>query len=172
MNESRICESANGECASHSPFAIRHSLFAICQEQGQTIIEFVLTLPLLLLVVYIIAIAGWHWWTQVTVSTAVHDGVQAAARTPPGGYPLVEGRREAEGILYAALGRSATPYRDNLRLHLVPQRRGVYGELEYSHTAFLLGRMTEKASSFQRAEQFYGGGPIGGTWEGEYMPWE
>lgn len=141
-------------------------------EQGQTIIEFVLSLPLLLLVVYIIAVAGWHWWTQVTVATAVHDGVARAARTEFTGFPLIEGRRKAVGILQAALGRSAEPYCENLRLHLVPQRRGVYGELEYSHNAFLLGRMTERASSFQRAEQFYGGGPIGGTWEGVYLLWE
>jgi hypothetical protein len=133
------------------------------QEEGQGILEFILTLPVWLLLVWMIWSFALHWWMQVSAATAVHDGVAAAAQ----GGTLAEGRRRAEHLLEASLGAQGAGLRERLLLQRVPSHRSVYGSAAASWRSPLsywgFPEMPVAASSFQRDERFYGGAPDG--WE-------
>ena len=126
-------------------------------------IEFILTLPVWLLLAWMIWSFALHWWMQVSTATAVHDGVAAVAQEGT----LAEGYRRAERVLEASLGALGAGLRESLHLQRIPSHRSVYGRAAASWRSPLsywgFPDMPVAASSFQRDERFYGGAPDG--WE-------
>lgn len=128
--------------------------------RGQGLIEWTVTLPLFLLLCAGIVFYAWAWWNQVSAAAAIHDGVYVAAiqRGDMGaGYGRI---RE---MLNASVGNFSNQY--SVRLTRQSGMRSVSGELSNPNSVKLpfLGRMlfNIRASSFQRAERFYGGPPQG-----------
>jgi len=132
-------------------------------EEGQGMVEFLLTLPVWLLLAWLIWSFALHWWMQVSTATAVHDGVSVVAQG--GGLP--EGRQRAQRVLQAALGTLGDGLQESLHLQRVATHRSVYGRAGTAWRSPLrywgFPDLMVGASSFQRDERFYGGAPDG--WE-------
>lgn len=129
-------------------------------QRGQGLLEWTVALPLFLLLCAGIAFYAWTWWNQVSAAAAIHDGVYIAAikRGDMGaGYGRI---RE---MLNASVGSFSDQY--SIRLTQSGGMRSVSGEISNPHSVKLpfLGRrlFNIRASSFQRAERFYGGPPQG-----------
>ena len=129
-------------------------------QRGQGLLEWTVTLPLFLVLCVGIAFYAWTWWNQVTAAAAIHDGVYAAAVK---GGNLSAGYGRVQEMLGASVGNFSRGY--TVQLSRTGGTRSVYGELSNPDAVQLpfLGRMLFgiRASSFQRAERFYGGPPQG-----------
>ena len=129
-------------------------------QRGQGLIEWTVALPLFLLLCAGIAFYAWTWWNQVTAAAAIHDGVYVAAIRRG---DMSAGYGRIREMLNASVGDFSNQY--SVRLTRQGGMRSVSGELSNSNSVKLpfLGRMlfNIRASSFQRAERFYGGPPQG-----------
>ena len=129
-------------------------------EAGQAYLEFVVVFGCLAALAMFLAVFGWHWWTQVTAATAIHDATTLAA---------VDGGDRAAGydamrrLLGAALGGAAGQFEGKYAIFYVPAWRsavGSIGDVQAVSVPFLGGGvLTIKAASVQRTERFYGGAP-------------
>ena len=132
-------------------------------EEGGGYVEFLITLPLFMLLVLLVWSFALYWWMQVSAATAIHDGVRVAAQ----GGTIVQGRTRAYERLEAALGKLAEPIEEKLYIIRLPALRSVRGGVEYTYHSplryFGFPGFQVKATSFQREERFYGGRP--GKWE-------
>ena len=132
-------------------------------ERGQGMIEFIITLPVWTLLIWMLWSYAMHWWMQVTAATAVHDGVAVIAQ----GGTIPQGRKEAGKIIDAAVGRMGSGIKEHLWLQRVPSHRSVIGEVDAEWRSPLsywgFPAMPVSARSFQREERFYGGAPY--AWE-------
>lgn len=128
--------------------------------RGQVLIEWVVALPAFLVLCAGIAFYAWTWWNQTTAATAIHDGTYVAAVR---GGNTGAGYGRAQEMLNAAVGGFADRY--TVRLTRAGGQRSMSGAISNPSTVRLpfLGTMLFgiRASSFQRAEQFYGGPPRG-----------
>jgi hypothetical protein len=133
------------------------------REAGQGMLEFILTLPVFVLLTWMIFSYAMHWWMQVTAATAVHDGVAVIAQ----GRTIPQGRREAGKLIDASLGRMGEGLKERLWLERLPSHRSVIGGLSATWRSPLsywgFPAMPVSARSFQRDERFYGGAPY--AWE-------
>ena len=130
------------------------------REAGQAYLEFVVVLSALVALALFLAVFGWHWWTQVTAATAIHDAVHAAA---------VEGGSRAEGFhtmqrrLNAALGGTAGQFDGKVSILYLPDWRSTVGWVSDVRPVALpflgSGVLTVRAASLQRTERFYAGPP-------------
>lgn len=129
-------------------------------QRGQGLIEWTVALPLFLLLCAGIAFYAWTWWNQVSAAAAIHDGVYVAA-IKHGDMGAGYGRIQT--MLKASVGNFSNQY--SVRLAQQGGMRSVSGEISNPNSIKLpfLGRMlfNIRASSFQRAERFYGGPPQG-----------
>jgi hypothetical protein len=135
------------------------------RDAGQAYLEFVVVLSALVALALFLAVFGWHWWTQVTVATAIHDAVYAAA---------VEGGSRAEGFhimqrrLNAALGgipayAGTKQFDGKVSILYLPDWRSTVGWVSDVRPVALpflgSGVLTVRAASLQRTERFYAGPP-------------
>ena len=132
-------------------------------ERGQGMLEFVVTLPLWLLLATMVWSFALYWWMQVSAATAVHDGVGVVAQ----GGAVHQGRGRAAQVLDAALGPMGEGLKRALWVRHLPAHRSVVGGLSASWQSPLrywgFPDMHISARSFQRDERFYGGAPD--VWE-------
>jgi len=132
-------------------------------EEGQGMIELLMTLPLWLLLTWMIWSFALYWWMQVSAATAVHDGVGVVAQ----GGTIPQGKARAGEILESALGPMGESLMERLWMEHLGSHRSVIGGVNASWRSPLsywgFPRMTISARSFQRDERFYGGAPY--AWE-------
>ena len=130
------------------------------REAGQAYLEFVVVLSALVALALFLAVFGWHWWTQVTAATAIHDAVYAAAIE---GGSRAEGYRTMRGLLNAALGGTAGQFDGKVSILYLPDWRSTVGWVSDVRTVALPflgeGVLTVRAASVQRTERFYAGPP-------------
>ena len=130
------------------------------REAGQAYLEFVVVLSALVALALFLAVFGWHWWTQVTAATAIHDAVYAAAIE---GGSRAEGYRTMRGLLNAALGGTAGQFAGKVSILYLPDWRSTVGWVSDVRTVALPflggGVLTVRAASVQRTERFYAGPP-------------
>jgi Flp pilus assembly protein TadG len=124
----------------------------VSDQSGQGALEFIVTLPLYLLLFLLVLWFGLYMWMQIVASVALHDGVRVTAETGS----AAQGYARARSIMEAGLGGlSAGP--------VSTSSRGVLGRVDYAWRTELAGLGIEplraRASSFARLEQFYGGPP-------------
>ena len=128
--------------------------------RGQDMIEWIIGLPLFLLLCGAIAFFAWLWWNQTTAAIAIHDGVYYSAQR---GGNIGAGMTRTHQLLGAALGRASEHYQISIAED--PSSRSMIGHLTSSDVMGIpfLGRLplNIRASSWQRLEQFYGGPPRG-----------
>ncbi len=128
-------------------------------EAGQGALEFIVTVPLYLLLFALIFWFGLYMWMQIVSSTALHDGVRAAAQT--GDVNL--GYARARALMSAGLGGLARGPMSAMVIYQDPATRSVRGRLDYSWRTELIGfgvpPLRARASSYMRREIFYGGPP-------------
>ncbi len=128
---------------------------------GQGTLEFIVTIPLYLLLFFLVLYFGIYMWMQIVSSVALHDGVRVTAETGNVG----QGYARAQTILRAGLGGLALGPESGLTLAVAPAARGVRGRIDYSWRTELVGfgltPLRVRASSFARMERFYGGPPGG-----------
>ncbi len=133
----------------------------LTDRKGQGALEFVATLPLYLLLFFLVLYGGLYMWIQIISATALHDGVRAAAET--GNVRL--GYARAQTLMRSGLGGLSTGPESTLVIYVNPGLRGVQGRIDYAWRTELLGFGLEplrvRASSFARLERFYGGPPGG-----------
>lgn len=131
--------------------------------RGQDMIEWVIGLPLFLLLCGALAFYAWQWWNQTTAAAAIHDGTYLAAQR---GGSLGAGLARTQQMLDVALGASASRYR--ISLYPDAATRSVIGQISNDDALRIpfLGTLplNIRASSYQRWEQFYGGPPEDGWW--------
>lgn len=129
-------------------------------EQGQAYIEFIIVLPLMIILFYFVGVQAWWWWNQTTAAVAIHDGTAAMGHH---GGSLAEGHAEVREALTAALGGVASEYAGTYRLVDLPAMRATTGYIRNETVVdipYVGSRLfTVEARSFQRREQFYGGPP-------------
>lgn len=129
-------------------------------QRGQGLMEWTVALPLFLLLCLSIAFYAWTWWNQVTAAAAIHDGVYVAAIK---GGDIGAGYGRVQTMLNASVGNFSNQY--SVRFLQQGGTKSVLGEITNPNSVQLpfLGRMlfNVRASSFQRAERFYGGPPKG-----------
>lgn len=128
--------------------------------RGQGLLEWTVALPLFLLLCVGIAFYAWTWWNQTTAATAIHDGTYVAAIK---GGDTGAGYERVQQILNSSVGSFSGQY--TTHLGQVGGMRSVSGTISNPSAVKLpfLGTMLFgiRASSFQRAEKFYGGLPTG-----------
>jgi hypothetical protein len=126
-------------------------------------VEFLLTLPVFMLLVWMIWSFAMHWWMQVSAATAVHDAVQVIAQ----GGTIAQGQHKAENELEAALGPLGKSLSEQIWMERLHSHRSVMGGVSASWRSPLsywgFPEMPISARSFQRNERFYGGAPY--AWE-------
>ena len=126
---------------------------------GQGSLEFIVTLPLYLLLFLLILYFALYLWMQIVSSVALHDGVRVTAETGS----AAQGYARAQTILRAGLGGLARGPESTLAIHVNPAARGAQGRIDYAWRTELLGFGIEplrvRASSYARLERFYGGPP-------------
>jgi len=126
---------------------------------GQAALEFVATLPLYLLLFFLVLYFGLYMWMQIISSVALHDGVRVTAETGN----VAAGYARARMLMEAGLGGLASGPENTLVITVNPAARGVQGRIDYSWRTELVGfgitPLRVKASSFARMERFYGGPP-------------
>ena len=139
---------------------LKHGLRLNADQRGQGFLEWTVSFPLFLLLCVGIAFYAWTWWNQVTAAAAIHDGVYLAAIK---GGDVNAGYGRVQTMLHSSVGTFSERY--TVQLSRTGGTRSVYGELVNPDAVRLpyLGRMLFgiRASSFQRAERFYGGPPQG-----------
>jgi Flp pilus assembly protein TadG len=140
---------------------IRHGLRGFHRDmRGQDMLEWVIGLPLFLLLCGAIAFYGWLWWNQTTAAIAIHDGAYLAAQR---GGNTGAGFDRTMRILNAALGKASGNYR--ISIYEDETTRSVIGNIYNNDIMRIpyIGRMplNIRAGSYQRWEQFYGGPPAG-----------
>lgn len=132
-------------------------------EKGQGMIEFLMTLPVWMLLIWMIWSYAIHWWMQVSAATAVHDGVAIVAQ----GGTAAQGKERAGEILDSSLGPLGEGLADQVWIEPLPSHRSVIGGVSASWRSPLsywgFPEMQVSARSFQRDERFYGGAPH--AWE-------
>lgn len=132
----------------------------LCDLRGQGLVEWTVALPVFLMLCAGIAFYAWTWWNQTSAATAIHDGTYAAAIQ---GGNTGTGYGRIRSMLNASVGNFTGSY--TIRLSKVGGMRSVSGAISNPSAITLpfLGRMLFgiRASSFQRAERFYGGPPHG-----------
>ena len=130
------------------------------REAGQAYLEFVVVLGAMVALALFVAVFGWHWWTQVTAATAIHDAVYAAAIQ---GGSRAEGHQVMRGLLNAALGGTAHQFDGKVVIRYLPDWRATVGWVNDVRPVALPflgdGMLTVRAASLQRTERFYGGPP-------------
>jgi len=140
--------------------ALARLLRGLLREDGQTILEWTVVLPLFMAISAGIIFYAWLWWNQVTAATAIHDAVYLAARH---GGDIAEARERIEELLNAALGGYAEGF--SYEITPDPATRSVSGTIRREKVVDLpfLGEFlfSVKASSFQRLERFWAGPPSG-----------
>jgi len=128
--------------------------------RGQDVVEFIITLPGFLLLILLIALVVWLWYSQGTAAVAINRATLEAAQ---GGVEEALGL--LRGDLRAALGGTADIY--DCRIVHLPEMRATAGDISASRRVCLpfLGCLdfTVRARSLWRRERFYGGPP--GEWE-------
>lgn len=138
----------------------RHAPSFLRDTRGQGLLEWTVALPAFLVLAVGIAFYAWTWWNQTTAATAIHDGTYVAAIK---GGDLGAGYGRIRQMLNVSVGRFSDSY--SVRLARTGGTRSIAGDISNPRTVRLpfLGRMAFgiRASSFQRAEQFYGGPPRG-----------
>ena len=129
-------------------------------EQGQDLVEWVVGLPVFMILCAGIVFYAWMWWNQVAAAAAVHDGTYLAAIR---GGNTGSGYARTQQMLRSAVGGFASSY--SITIGADAGRRSVAGSVRNSSLFSLpyLGAMplNIQARSFQRLEQFYGGPPKG-----------
>jgi hypothetical protein len=129
-------------------------------ERGQDMLEWVIGLPLFLLLCGAIAFYAWLWWNQTTAAIAIHDGTYLAAQR---GGSFGAGMGRTRQLLGAALGAASGDYQVSIAED--PATRSMIGHIENNGVLRIpfLGSMPLRirAASWQRLEQFYGGPPQG-----------
>ncbi len=143
--------------------SLRVKFARLCDDaRGQDVLEWTVGLPIFLILCAGIAFYAWTWWNQTTAAAAIHDGAYVAAIK---GGDNGAGYGRIQQMLKASVGGFAGSY--SYSLAPVPGSRSVSGTISTPRAVKLpfLGEMLFgiRASSFQRAEQFYGG-PPGGWW--------
>lgn len=123
-------------------------------------IEWVIGLPLFLLLCGAIAFYAWLWWNQTTAAIAIHDGAYLAAQR---GGSVAAGSARTARMLNAALGKTSGRYYWTMIQD--EDTRSVIGYIYNDDVMKIpyIGRMplVIRAGSYQRWEQFYGGPPDG-----------
>ncbi len=133
-------------------------------ETGAVAVEFVLVLPLMLVLIALAIEFSLFWWERMTVSTATFDAtrVVASGHTPAEGYALYD---QLAGGLGAAGSEGGFSLAVQPGLRSVRSRTNVTWNWPFGLPA-LLGAHPEvqlKASGFFRLEEFWPGPP--GTFE-------
>lgn len=132
----------------------------VSDARGQGLLEWTVALPLFLILCVGIAFYAWTWWNQTTAATAIHDGTYVAAIK---GGNTGAGYGRVQQMLKSSVGSFSDRY--TTRLTRMGGMRSMSGAISNpSAVKFpFLGTMLFgiRASSFQRAEQFYGGPPHG-----------
>jgi len=137
------------------------------KQSGQGYIEFIVVLPLLLLLILLAWEMGYLWWSRMVVSTATFE----AARYVAAGEPPAAGYAVYDQVLDLGLGKMAEEHRGHFSLAVQPSLRSVRARARVPYQwpaglSALMGGGVDlhlKASAFFRLEQFYGGPP--GTFE-------
>ena len=129
-------------------------------ENGQDLVEWVVGLPVFLILCAGIVFYAWMWWNQVVAAGAIHDGTYLAAMR---GGDFGAGYARTQRMLRSAVGGFANSY--TITIGSDASRRSVIGSVQSNRLFNLpfLGAMplNIQAQSFQRQEQFYGGPPQG-----------
>ena len=131
-------------------------------------IEFLMTLPVWMLLIWMIWSYAIHWWMQVSAATAVHDGVAIKFAQHAGiEVAAAQGKERAGEILDSSLGPLGEGLADQVWIEPLPSHRSVIGGVSASWRSPLsywgFPEMQVSARSFQRDERFYGGAPH--AWE-------
>ena len=129
-------------------------------ETGAAAVEFVLVLPMLVVLVALAIEFGMFWWERMTVSTATFDATRtvAAGHSPAEGYALYE---QLAGGLGAEGGEGGFTLTVQPSLRSVRSRTNVTWNWPFGLPA-LLGANPQvqlKASAFFRLEEFWPGPP-------------
>lgn len=152
---------AFGRLVRHVPSRIASGVMRFYRdENGQDLVEWVVGLPVFLILCAGIVFYAWMWWNQVTAAAAVHDGTYLAAIR---GGDTGAGYARAQQMLRSSVGNFASTYA--ISIGTDASRRSVIGSVQ-NHRMFqlpFLGALplNIQARSFQRQEQFYGGPPQG-----------
>jgi hypothetical protein len=127
-------------------------------EEGQTMIEFAMSLALFLLVAIVFGLMAWWWWSQTVAATAIHDGTRHAAML---GGDTGAGQAEVQHLLQIGLGGFASDYSGSYSIQEQPGQRAVFGSLYHELQTGIPGfpALVVRSTSFQRKERFYGGPP-------------
>ncbi len=133
----------------------------LLNKAGQGSLEFVATLPLYLLLFFVVLYFGLYLWMQIIASVALHDGVRVTAETGN----VASGYERARTLMEAGLGGLASGPESTLAITVNSAARGVQGRIDYAWRTELVGfgitPLSVRASSFARLEGFYGGPPGG-----------
>ena len=135
--------------------------------RGQAYLEFVIVLPLILLLIFLAWEFAYFWWSRAVASSATFEAtrVVASGGTPAEGYALYN------DLLSTGLGQMANQYRGGFSLTVQPASRSVRARASVpwqwpTGLGGLMGgglNLTLKSSTFFRLEEFYPGPP--GTFE-------
>jgi len=129
-------------------------------ERGAVAVEFVLVLPMMLVLIVLAIEFSLFWWERMTVSTATFDATRAVAsgHTPAEGYALYD---QLAGGLGAAGSDGGFSLSVQPGLRSVRSRTNVTWNWPFGLPA-VLGANPEvqlKASAFFRLEEFWPGPP-------------
>ena len=134
------------------------------KQSGQGYVEFVVVLPSMLLLLFLLWEFSLFWWSRMVVSTATFE----AARRVAAGQPASTGYAVYNEVLDAGMGRMAEEHRGDFSIVVQPGMRSVRAtaNVPYHWPAGLEAMMGGgdvnlhlKASAFFRLEQFFGGPP-------------
>ena len=130
---------------------------------GQGYIEFIIVLPIMLLLILLAWEFSYFWWSRMVVSSATFE----AARHVANGQPPAVGYAVYNEMLDIGLGQMAQDHRGHFSLAIQPGLRSVSAQADVPYqtqtgVSALVGGMdglSLKASAFFRLEQFFGGPP-------------
>ena len=88
-------------------------------EKGQSLVEFALVVPMLLLLVIGIAEFGRAWMTQNILTGAAREAVRLLAVPAPAGGPTVAGNRATEVLTSAGISTASVVVTDNTAFEAV-----------------------------------------------------
>jgi hypothetical protein len=133
------------------------------KRKAQTYVEFLVVLPLLLLLIFLLWEFAYYFWAKEVITTATFE----AARTVAGGGGVAEGYSVYRDIVRDGLGRLGQEMSGGFYLASNPALRSVSARTEVRYpwpsglAAFMGGglNLKVKASSFFRLERFWPGPP-------------
>lgn len=133
------------------------------RERGQAYVEFVIVIPVVLLLIFLAWEFAYFWWARMVVSTATFEAARAVAV----GEPVEDGYAIYDDLVVNGLGQMSQQHAGGFSLYAQPAFRSVRANASVpyrwpSGLAALMGfspDLTLRASAFFRLEEFYPGPP-------------